>query len=81
MTIFSIYSQVLLDTFPASLSVVMFVNSGCEANELAMRLMHCKTQSNELLVVDGAYHGNTNKAIEISPYKFNGHGVLQYLRR
>ena len=75
------YSQTLLDTFPESLSVVMFVNSGSEANELAMRLMRCKTQSDELLVVDGAYHGNTNKAIEISPYKFNGHGVLQYLRR
>lgn len=68
------YSQTLLDTFPESLSVVMFVNSGSEANELAMRLMRCKTQSDELLVVDGAYHGNTNKAIEISPYKFNGPG-------
>ncbi|AQS38349.1 5-phosphonooxy-L-lysine phospho-lyase apoenzyme [Shewanella psychrophila] len=68
------YSQALLDTFPESLSVVMFVNSGSEANELAMRLMRCKTQSDELLVVDGAYHGNTNKAIEISPYKFNGAG-------
>ncbi|CAM3290978.1 aminotransferase class III-fold pyridoxal phosphate-dependent enzyme [Shewanella violacea] len=68
------YSQTLLDTFPESLSVVMFVNSGSEANELAMRLMRCKTQSDELVVVDGAYHGNTNKAIEISPYKFNGPG-------
>ncbi|WP_227993203.1 MULTISPECIES: aminotransferase class III-fold pyridoxal phosphate-dependent enzyme [Shewanella] len=68
------YSRALLDTFPESLSVVMFVNSGSEANELAMRLMRCKTQSDELLVVDGAYHGNTNKAIEISPYKFNGPG-------
>ncbi|WP_223292982.1 MULTISPECIES: aminotransferase class III-fold pyridoxal phosphate-dependent enzyme [Shewanella] len=68
------YSQALLDTFPERLSVVMFVNSGSEANELAMRLMRCKTQSDELVVVDGAYHGNTNKAIEISPYKFNGPG-------
>ncbi|WP_076415577.1 aminotransferase class III-fold pyridoxal phosphate-dependent enzyme [Shewanella sp. UCD-KL12] len=68
------YSQALLETFPERLSVVMFVNSGSEANELAMRLMRCKTQSDELLVVDGAYHGNTNKAIEISPYKFNGPG-------
>ncbi len=68
------YSDALLDTFPDELSVVMFVNSGSEANELAMRLMHCYTQSDELIVVDGAYHGNTNKAIEISPYKFNGPG-------
>jgi 4-aminobutyrate aminotransferase-like enzyme len=59
---------------PDELSVVMFVNSGSEANELAMRLMQCYNKSNELIVVDGAYHGNTNKAIEISPYKFNGPG-------
>ncbi len=68
------YSKALLDTLPKELSVVMFVNSGSEANELAMRLMECATQSQELIVVDGAYHGNTNKAIEISPYKFNGPG-------
>ncbi|WP_062268991.1 aminotransferase class III-fold pyridoxal phosphate-dependent enzyme [Endozoicomonas arenosclerae] len=68
------YSEALLSTFPEELSVVMLVNSGSEANELAMRLMKCFTGSEELLVVDGAYHGNTNKAIEISPYKFNGPG-------
>jgi len=68
------YSQALLEKMPDELSVVMFVNSGSEANELAMRLMHCATQSDDLIVVDGAYHGNTNKAIEISPYKFNGPG-------
>ncbi|MGB0835639.1 MAG: aminotransferase class III-fold pyridoxal phosphate-dependent enzyme [Psychrobium sp.] len=68
------YSQALLETMPDELSVVMFVNSGSEANELAMRLMQCATGSQELLVVDGAYHGHTNKAIEISPYKFNGPG-------
>ncbi|MBU2971705.1 aminotransferase class III-fold pyridoxal phosphate-dependent enzyme [Pseudoalteromonas sp. C2R02] len=68
------YSEALLSKMPDELSVVMFVNSGSEANELAMRLMQCYNKSNELIVVDGAYHGNTNKAIEISPYKFNGPG-------
>jgi 4-aminobutyrate aminotransferase-like enzyme len=68
------YSEALLSKMPDELSVVMFVNSGSEANELAMRLMHCYNQSNDLIVVEGAYHGNTNKAIEISPYKFNGPG-------
>ncbi|PAJ75102.1 class III aminotransferase [Pseudoalteromonas sp. NBT06-2] len=68
------YSEALLNKMPDELSVVMFVNSGSEANELAMRLMQCYNKSNELIVVDGAYHGNTNKAIEISPYKFNGPG-------
>ena len=68
------YSQALLAKFPEQLSVVMFVNSGSEANELAMRLMQCYCHSDELIVLDGAYHGNTNKTVEISPYKFNGPG-------
>jgi 4-aminobutyrate aminotransferase-like enzyme len=68
------YSRKLLATMPAELSVCMLVNSGSEANELAFRLARCFTQSKELLVVDGAYHGNTNACIEASPYKFDGPG-------
>jgi len=68
------YTEKLLATMPKNLSVCMFVNSGSEANELAFRLARCYTQSKELLVVDGAYHGNTNACIEASPYKFDGPG-------
>lgn len=68
------YADKLLATMPAELSVCMLVNSGSEANELAFRLARCYTKSKELLVVDGAYHGNTNACIEASPYKFDGPG-------
>ena len=68
------YADQLLATMPDELSVCMFVNSGSEANELAFRLARCFTQSRELLVVDGAYHGNTNACIEASSYKFDGPG-------
>ena len=68
------YADKLLATMPKELSVCMLVNSGSEANELAFRLARCYTQSKELLVVDGAYHGNTNACIEASPYKFDGPG-------
>ncbi len=68
------YSNKLLATMPAELSVCMLVNSGSEANELAFRLARCYTKSKELLVVDGAYHGNTSACIEASPYKFDGPG-------
>ena len=68
------YADKLLATMPDELSVCMFVNSGSEANELAFRLARCFTGSKELLVVDGAYHGNTNACIEASPYKFDGPG-------
>ena len=68
------YADQLLATMPDELSVCMLVNSGSEANELAFRLARCFTRSKELLVVDGAYHGNTNACIEASPYKFDGPG-------
>ncbi|TPH16197.1 aminotransferase class III-fold pyridoxal phosphate-dependent enzyme [Litorilituus lipolyticus] len=68
------YADKLLATMPDELSVCMLVNSGSEANELAFRLAKNYTQGTELLVVDGAYHGNTNACIEASPYKFDGPG-------
>ncbi|NQZ12171.1 MAG: aminotransferase class III-fold pyridoxal phosphate-dependent enzyme [Algicola sp.] len=68
------YADRLLVTMPDELSVCMFVNSGSEANELAMRLAQCFTGSKELITVDGAYHGNTAACIAASPYKFNGPG-------
>lgn len=68
------FSRQLLSTMPAELSVCMLVNSGSEANELAIRLARTHTQAKAMLVVDGAYHGNTNTCIDISPYKFDGNG-------
>jgi 4-aminobutyrate aminotransferase-like enzyme/Ser/Thr protein kinase RdoA (MazF antagonist) len=68
------YSNKLLATMPEELSVCMLVNSGSEANELAFRLAQCFSHSKELLVVDGAYHGNTSACIDASPYKFDGPG-------
>ncbi len=69
------YADKLLATMPDELSVCMLVNSGSEANELAFRLARNYSKSKELLlVVDGAYHGNTSACIEASPYKFDGPG-------
>jgi 4-aminobutyrate aminotransferase-like enzyme len=61
-------------TLPPPLSVCYFVNSGSEANELALRLARTFTGSKETIVVDVGYHGNTSSLIEISPYKHNGPG-------
>ncbi|MDC0267701.1 aminotransferase class III-fold pyridoxal phosphate-dependent enzyme [bacterium] len=68
------YTDALLQTMPASLSVCVFVNSGSEANDLALRMARCFSRSRECLVVDGAYHGHTQACIEVSPYKFDGPG-------
>ena len=64
----------LLATMPAPLSdgVVFFVNSGSEANDLALRLARAanKRAAERVLVVDHAYHGHTVSVIGLSPYKF-----------
>jgi 4-aminobutyrate aminotransferase-like enzyme len=64
----------LTSTLPEPLQVCYFVNSGSEANELALRLAFAHTQRNEVIVLDGAYHGNTTTLVDISPYKCEGPG-------
>ena len=67
-------AEKLTATLPGSLSVCHFVNSGSEANELALRMAAAVTGNNNTIVLDHAYHGNTSSLINISPYKFNGKG-------
>ncbi|WP_288956441.1 aminotransferase class III-fold pyridoxal phosphate-dependent enzyme [uncultured Polaribacter sp.] len=64
----------LLETLPEELSVLHFVNSGSEANELAIRMIKANTNSDEIIASEHGYHGNTNKTIAISSYKFDGKG-------
>ncbi len=68
------YAQRLAETLPEPLRVFFFVSSGSEANDLALRLAWTHTGRRDLIVVDGAYHGNSSSLIEISPYKFDGPG-------
>jgi len=70
------YAQQLSATLPEPLQVCYFVNSGSEANELALRLARAYTGKKDFIVIDQAYHGNTNAVIEISPYKFDGPGGI-----
>jgi 4-aminobutyrate aminotransferase-like enzyme len=68
------YSERLLALLPGHLEVAFFTNSGSEANELALRLARTATGRADVACVDVAYHGNTQRLVEISPYKFNGPG-------
>ena len=61
-------------TLPEPLSVGFLVNSGSEANELAVRIARAHTGAHDMAVVEGAYHGHTGMLVDLSPYKFRGPG-------
>jgi 4-aminobutyrate aminotransferase-like enzyme/Ser/Thr protein kinase RdoA (MazF antagonist) len=68
------YAERLMGLLPEPLRVCYFVNSGSEANELALRLARTHTGREDVVVLEHAYHGHSNTLIDISPYKFNGPG-------
>ncbi len=68
------YAERLTRLLPEPLRVCYFLNSGSEANELALRLARAHTNREDVIVLEHAYHGHTNALIDISPYKFNGPG-------
>ncbi len=68
------YAERLTTLLPSLLRVCYFVNSGSEANELALRIARTHTGREDVVVLEHAYHGHTSTLIDISPYKFNGPG-------
>ncbi|XP_073658956.1 5-phosphohydroxy-L-lysine phospho-lyase isoform X2 [Tursiops truncatus] len=64
------YAQRLSETLPEKLCVFYFLNSGSEANDLALRLARQYTGHWDVVVLDHAYHGHLSSLIDISPYKF-----------
>lgn len=63
------YARRLAATLPDPLHVCFFVNSGSEANDLALRLAYAHTGRDEVAVLDHAYHGHLTSTIGLSPYK------------
>jgi len=68
------YAASLLATFPPELCVCYFVNSGSEANELALRMAKVVSNQEDMIAVEVGYHGNTNETIAVSSYKFDAKG-------
>jgi 4-aminobutyrate aminotransferase-like enzyme/Ser/Thr protein kinase RdoA (MazF antagonist) len=68
------YASRLTEKLPDPLRVAYFLNSGTEANELAIRLARAHTGCEDIIVLEHAYHGHTTTLIDVSPYKFVGPG-------
>jgi ethanolamine-phosphate phospho-lyase len=67
------YLSKLLSTLPSELDTVFLVNSGSEANDLALRIAqqhNTAAKKNDVIVLNHAYHGHTGLLIGISPYKW-----------
>jgi 4-aminobutyrate aminotransferase-like enzyme/Ser/Thr protein kinase RdoA (MazF antagonist)/murein DD-endopeptidase MepM/ murein hydrolase activator NlpD len=77
------FADILLARLPAHLEVCFFVNSGSEANELALRLARAHTGGRDMIAIDHGYHGHTTGSIDISAYKFdkpNGGGAPDWVQ-
>jgi 4-aminobutyrate aminotransferase-like enzyme len=72
------FAEDLTATLPGPLKVCYFVNSGSEANELALRIARAHTRATDLIVLNAAYHGNTTTLTDISPYKTDGPGASRW---
>jgi 4-aminobutyrate aminotransferase-like enzyme/Ser/Thr protein kinase RdoA (MazF antagonist) len=68
------FAKELCATLPKELSVIHLVNSGSEANELALRMAQATTNQKDVIALEIGYHGNTNACIAVSSYKFDGKG-------
>ncbi|XP_072113587.1 alanine--glyoxylate aminotransferase 2, mitochondrial isoform X9 [Mobula birostris] len=68
------YMEKLCSTLPPPLQVVFLVNSGSEANDLAMLLARIHTGNHSIITLRGSYHGGTQATMgltSISSWKFN----------
>jgi len=68
------FAEALLNKLPKELSVLHFVNSGSEANELALRMCETITGNENFIAIEVGYHGNTNAVMDVSSYKFDSNG-------
>ncbi|WP_067452381.1 aminotransferase class III-fold pyridoxal phosphate-dependent enzyme [Actinomadura macra] len=72
--VLSEYAERLTATLPDGLDVVYFVNSGSEANDLALRMSRYLTKREDVVIIDDAYHGYTSVVSDVSPSRYRHYG-------
>lgn len=68
------YADRLAALLPDPLEVVMFVNSGSEANDLAYQIAGVVTGKRGVITTENAYHGTTFATAAMSPEEYQGSG-------
>ncbi|GAA5165140.1 aminotransferase class III-fold pyridoxal phosphate-dependent enzyme [Pseudonocardia eucalypti] len=68
------YAARLTATLPEGLDVVYFLNSGSEANDLALRMARYVTGREDIAVIEHAYHGYTSLVSDVSPARYKRYG-------
>ena len=68
------FAEKLASTFPGELKVCYFVNSGSEANDLALLMARAYTNNYDVIALRNAYHGSTASSMAVtaqSTWKYN----------
>lgn len=79
------YAKKLTDKFKGDLKVCLFVNSGSEANDLAIHLSRLYTGRYDLLTLRNSYHGMSGQTMgltNLNTWKYSvphGFGVHQVM--
>jgi alanine-glyoxylate transaminase/(R)-3-amino-2-methylpropionate-pyruvate transaminase len=77
----SLYAKEFVERFPGNLKVVYFVNSGSEANDLALLMARLYTGANDIIALRNCYHGMSPTTMGVtahSTWKFpvsQGYGI------
>ncbi len=75
------FAKKLASKMPGDLGVTYFVNSGSEANDLAMLMARLHTGNHDVIALQNAYHGGVNSTMGLTSHhtwKYpvpQGHGV------
>ena len=62
----------LTSLFDPKLKVCVFLNSGSEANDLALRMARIHSKKKGIICMEYAYHGALTSLVPISEYKYRG---------
>ena len=77
----AIYADRLTALLPDELSVVMFVNSGSEANDVAIQIARAVTGKRGVVITEHAYHGTTAATAALSPEELGPKALESWVER